>query len=121
MMHTWNDLEEQDLWTLSAEEIALLPGMTDKGRLGFAVLLKFMEIHGRFPEHHDEIDPKIVQWLATQLGASAASLADYELDGRQGRRHRRTIRVFLGFRPATLAQRFRQIRVQSCIRFLLLM
>ena len=42
MMHTWNDLDEQDLWTLAAEEIALLPGMTDKGRLGFAVLLKFM-------------------------------------------------------------------------------
>lgn len=54
---SWKDPATQDLWTLTASEIALLPGMTDKGRLGFAVQLKFMQVHGRFPEHHDEIDP----------------------------------------------------------------
>ena len=41
----------------STDESALLPGMTDKGRLGFAIQLKFMQLHGRFPERHDEIDP----------------------------------------------------------------
>ncbi len=81
--------------------MALLPGMTDKGRLGFAAQLKFMQIHGRFPERHEEIDGNATQWLGAQIGAPVAMLCAYELDGRQGRRHRRTIRRFLGFRPAT--------------------
>ena len=86
---------------LTTSESKLLPGMTDKGRLGFAVQLKFMEQHGRFPERHDEINHNAVQWLAGQLGTTTESLPSYELGGRQGQRHRRTIRVFLGFRPAT--------------------
>lgn len=97
--YSWNDPDTQDLWTLTVEEVALLPGMTDKGRLGFAVQLKFMELHGRFPESHDEIDPNAVQWMAVQLRTMAEMLSSYELDGRQGQRHRRTIRVFLDFRP----------------------
>ncbi len=57
MTQSWLESEFQDRWTLSSEELALLPGMTDKGRLGFALQLKFMQIHGRFPERHVEIDP----------------------------------------------------------------
>ena len=30
MIPSWKDPETQDLWTLIASEIALLPGMTDK-------------------------------------------------------------------------------------------
>ena len=101
MIPAWKDPEIQDLWTLTASEIALLPGMTDKGRLGFAIQLKFMQVHGRFPERRDEIDPSVVQGLAAQLGATADALAAYELNGRQGQRHQRTIGVFLGFRPTT--------------------
>ena len=101
MPHSWNDPETQDLWSLSTEESALLPGMTDKGRLGFAIQLKFMQLHGRFPERHDEIDPNATQWLAAQLGTTTEALSLYALNGRQGQRHQRTIRVFLGYRPAT--------------------
>ena len=101
MIPSWKDPATQDLWTLTASEIALLPGMTDKGRLGFAVQLKFMQVHGRFPEHHDEIDPSVAQGLAAQLGTTADALSAYELNGRQGQQHQRTIRVFLGFRPTT--------------------
>lgn len=101
MIPSWNDPETQDLWILTASEIALLPGMTDKGRLGFAIQLKFMQLHGRFPEHHDEIDTSGAQWLAAQLGTTADALSSYELNGRQGQRHQRTIRAFLGFRPTT--------------------
>ena len=101
MAYSWIDPDTQDLWTLTASESELLPGMTDKGRLGFAIQLKFMEQHGRFPERHDEIDPNAAQYLAGQLGTTTEALPSYELGGRQGQRHRRTIRVFLGFRPAT--------------------
>ncbi len=98
---SWIEVEFQDKWTLSSDEMALLPGMTDKGRLGFAAQLKFMQIYGRFPERHEEIDPNATQCLGAQIGAPVTMLSGYELDGRQGRRHRQTIRSFLGFRPAT--------------------
>lgn len=101
MPNSWNDPETQDLWRLSTDESALLPGMTDKGRLGFAIQLKFMQQHGRFPEHHGEIDPDAAQWLAGQLGTATEALSSYEFRGRQGQRHQRTIRVFLDYRPVT--------------------
>jgi hypothetical protein len=97
------ETEVHDLWTLSPEELALLPGMTDKGRFGFAVQLKFIQLHGRFPDQHTEIDSNATQWIARQMGTPIATLSGYELDGRQGRRHRQAIRRFLGFRPATAA------------------
>jgi hypothetical protein len=60
---SWIEAEFHDQWTLSADELTLLPGMTDKGRLGFSIQLKFMQLHGRFPERHEEIDPAAAQWL----------------------------------------------------------
>ena len=96
-----NSLELNDLWTLSAEQLELFAGMTDKGRLSFAVQLKFMELHGRFPEGHDELSPAAITWVASQLGVRVEGFAAFELDARQGRRHRRAIRELLGFHPAT--------------------
>lgn len=100
-MSSCYDQTIRDFWTLTTEESTLLPGMTDKGRLGFATQLKFIDIHGRFPEHHNEIDPQAVQWLATQIKVTPNLLVSYDFHGRQSRRHRRTIRVFLGFHPIT--------------------
>ena len=118
MSHVWNDSDIQELWTLSAGEDALLPGMTDKGRLGFAVQLKFMQIHGRFPER-DEIDPNALRWVATQLGFAPEALSTYQLLDRQGRRHRHTIRRYLGFRPAshTDRQRLTQWLIEEVLPF----
>ncbi len=40
MTQSWNEIGEQEAWTLEADEFTLLLGMTDKGRLGFAIQLK---------------------------------------------------------------------------------
>lgn len=88
MTQPWNDFDLRDLWTLTADELALLPGMTDKGRLAFAVQMKFMELYGRFPEHHDEIDPAALACVATQLNTTIEGFSAVELNDRQGRRHR---------------------------------
>lgn len=64
MALAWNEIGEQDAWTLEADEFKLLPGMTDKGRLGFAIQLKFRQIRDRYPEHLDEINPTVVRWVA---------------------------------------------------------
>lgn len=100
-MPPWIDQDQHDLWTLTAEEQSLLPGMTDKGRLAFTVQLKFMQAFGRFPEQHDEVDQAALLWLAVQLGTTTEAFTAFDLDSRQNRRYRRTIRSTLGFRPAT--------------------
>jgi hypothetical protein len=103
---SWIEADFHDHWTLAADELTLLPGMTDRGRLrgrlGFAIQLKFMQLHGRFPERHEEIDPAAAQWLATQLHAPVELWSTYEPTSRQGQRHQRTIREYLGFRPVTV-------------------
>lgn len=101
-MEDWRDeVEQRDLWLLNAEQLALLPGMTDKGRLGFAMQLKFIELYGRFSDDDRQVNTDIAQVLAKQLSVSINAIASYDPCSRQGQRHRRTIRDFLGYRPST--------------------
>ena len=44
-----------DDWLLQPEEMKLLANRTAGSRLGFAVLLKFFQAKGRFPEHRREV------------------------------------------------------------------
>ncbi|WP_048960522.1 Tn3 family transposase [Enterobacter bugandensis] len=93
--------EWQDLWLLTPAQTALLAGMTDKRRLGFAVQLKFMEVFGRFPASGKDVSTDVIQYLAQQTGVSAKLFSRYNLQDRQELRHRQTIRKLLGFRPST--------------------
>jgi|GEM_PF-2396840 len=97
MTQSWNKLSEQEEWTLDTDELELLPGRNDKGRLGFAIQFKFRQVHGRYPDRFDEIFPTVVQWIADQVGVSSTTLSAYELDSRQGQRHRQIIRRYLGY------------------------
>ena len=97
-----NGTELQDHWTLSAAETALLPSMTSKGRLGFALQLKFMQLYGRFPEKYDEFDQNTIEFVATQISVVPEILSAYELLSRQSQRHQRQIREYLGYRPSTV-------------------
>lgn len=59
-MKDWRDeAEQRDLWLLNAEQLALLPVMTDKGRLDFAIQLKFIELYGRFTEDNIQVNTDI--------------------------------------------------------------
>nr|WP_241391521.1 DUF4158 domain-containing protein [Serratia proteamaculans]ULG18615.1 hypothetical protein Puna18p_00007 [Serratia proteamaculans] len=101
-MEDWRDeAEQRDLWLLNAEQLALLPGMTDKGRLGFAIQLKFIELYGRFPEDNIQVNTDITQVLANQLSVPINAIDLYDPCSRKGQRHRRTIRDFLAYRPST--------------------
>jgi hypothetical protein len=100
MSPTWNELDN-DLWLLQPDEMSLLPGMTDKERLGFALQLKFRQVNGRYPERLDEIVAPVVEVLAKQVGIDADTLSTYELDSRQSQRHRQMIRRFLGYQLPT--------------------
>jgi TnpA family transposase len=98
MTQTWNKFENEELWWLHPDELKLLPGMTDKGRLGFALQLKFRQVCGRYPEHQDDIESSAIQHVARQVGVADSTLSTYEFGSRQGQRHRQIIRCFLGYR-----------------------
>jgi hypothetical protein len=74
MSQSWNEVSEQEEWTLDADEFALLPRMGNKGRLGFAIQLKFRQVYGHYSERLDDISPLVVQWIADQVGVPATTL-----------------------------------------------
>lgn len=71
---TWGGLEDEDLWFIQPDEMSLLPGRSDKGRLGFALQLKFRQVYGRYPERLDEFAPPAIDAVATQVGVNKSAL-----------------------------------------------
>jgi hypothetical protein len=51
MQRTWS----ADEWSLLPEDLALLEGRIDAGKLGFAVQLAFWRQHGRFPDEEADV------------------------------------------------------------------
>ncbi len=55
-------------WLLVESDRRLVSNKSGPTRLGFALSLKFFEMHGRFPESLDEFDPDVVDFVAEQVG-----------------------------------------------------
>ena len=70
--------ELRALWTLTAEELKQAGGERDANALAFAVLLKFFQVHGRFPRGRAEIPDEVVRfvWLC-QVDVTASDLGFY--------------------------------------------
>jgi Domain of unknown function (DUF4158) len=90
-------------WTLLPGEETLVGSKRGPARLGFAVLLKFFQREGRFPQRPQDVPPAVVAHVAAQVGIPAAHWDAYDWDGRTIKYHRAEIRTLLGFREATLA------------------
>ena len=90
-------------WTLLPAEEVLVSSKRGPARLGFAVLLKFFQREGRFPQRPQEVSPTAVAHLAAQVGIPPAQWRAYDWDGRAIKYHRAEIRTLVGFREATLA------------------
>ena len=60
----WSADELGERWPLSPEDLALLAGRVDAGKLGFAVQLAFWRQHGRFPNEEADVAPAVVAHLA---------------------------------------------------------
>lgn len=56
---------------LLADELSLLPGMSDTGRLGFAIQLKFRQVQGHYPESINDFPSGIVHAIAEQIGCAS--------------------------------------------------
>jgi hypothetical protein len=70
-------------------------------RLGFAVMLKFYEIEGRFPAYPEEVPPAAVRYVGSLVKVDPALFAKYSWAGRSIKYHRSQIRKVYGTRPPT--------------------
>jgi len=67
----WSAEELGEHWTLGAEDLALLSGLPDAGKLGLAAQLAYWRQKGRFPDEEADLAPAVVGHLAAQLGVQA--------------------------------------------------
>lgn len=98
MKRNWTDAELSDHWGLAFEERKLLVNKHGGTRLGFALLLKFFQIEGRFPGSSWEIPKAVIPFMAREVGGATEDLYGYAWDGPTIKRHRAEIRESCGFR-----------------------
>jgi hypothetical protein len=79
----WEPDELINAWTLTGGDWDLIANKAGVTRLGFAVMLKFYEIEGRFPAYPEEVPPAAVSYLAPF--AAAIITAPNEREGPQRR------------------------------------
>jgi hypothetical protein len=60
----WDDQALVEHWSLNDDERSLLDNRTETSRLGFAVLLKFFQLEGRFPRSRREVPAAGVRYLS---------------------------------------------------------
>ena len=60
----WEPEELIAYWTLVEDDWRLLGNKTDVTRLGFALVLKYVEIEGEFPRYGEQIPPAAVEFVA---------------------------------------------------------
>ena len=63
MQRLWSVDELGERWSLLPEDLTLLAGRVDAGKLGFAVQLAFWRQHGRFPDD-EAAEARFRRWLA---------------------------------------------------------
>lgn len=95
-----------EYWTLQPVELELLANKTGENRLGFALLLKFFQIEGRFPESKNEIPRKCAAFVAEQIDISVSAFFkyfDYDSSKRNVMYQRAQIREYTGFRECSVS------------------
>lgn len=110
MKQQWDVNEIIEQFTLLYPEVNFLGSNDPHNQLGKALLLKFFQHEGRFPESVSEIPLPIIAYVAQQVNLPPEVIEDYNWDGRTIKEHRRQIRELLGFQPATVADQ-RALRV----------
>ena len=104
MKHNWTIDELIDNWTLLPNEVELVSRTNaEVNRLGYALLLKYFQITGQFPNQLADIPQAAVGFIARQLELDASLLDQYSWGKTVNKRQRAAIRTIFGFREGTLA------------------
>ena len=109
MKRQWQIDELEAKFTLFPPELRLLGSDAPHNQLGKAVLLKFFQHEGRFPESARDVPEDVLTHIAQQLDFEARELEEYNWSVGRIKQHRQEIREWLGFRPATVADQ-RELR-----------
>ncbi|MCG8348547.1 MAG: DUF4158 domain-containing protein [Chloroflexales bacterium] len=102
MKRLWTNDDLIAQWTLQPSELALVEHKEGANRLGFALLLKYFQIDGRFPQQKHDVPIPAIAFVANQLDVPIDLYPAYDWDGRTIKQHRADIRAFLGFRESTV-------------------
>ena len=102
MKRRWTEEELDKHWAIEAFEQPMVLAKHGTLRLGFALILKFFQIEGRFPASVEEIPRSAIAYLANQLGGGVQEAESYPWAGRSMERHRAEIRDWCGFREITV-------------------
>jgi hypothetical protein len=78
MRREWTPEDLIASWTLVEDDRRMVSNKTGATRLGFAALLKFFELEGRFPRHAAELPRQAVDYLAQQLRVAPDLLAPHD-------------------------------------------
>lgn len=103
MKRNWQPEELVEHWTLLPTELTLLTPKKAANRLGLAILLKFYQYEGKFPNQKHEISHQVVSYIGSQLKIEPNLFDSYDFQGRTVKVHRVAIRKYLGFHEATLS------------------
>ncbi len=104
MKQQWAAQELLDHWTLSSDERILVNSYhTDSNKLGCALLLKYFQREGKFPQRKQDIPRVIIEHLAQQLQIKTSAFDSYRWERGTIDRHRAQIRKFLKVRTGTVA------------------
>ena len=103
MARVLDDDELIGTWTLAGDELEQLSGRRGATKLGFALLLRFYAVHGRFPAGRGEIPDQAVAHVARLVDVPPDELGLYEWGGRTIKAHRADVRRYFGFRECSVA------------------
>ena len=104
MKQQWAPQELIDQWLLTDVEIALVNTYhTEPNRFAFALLLKYFQREGKFPQRKQDIPRDIIEHIARQLHLEATVFDTYRWEKGTIDRHRSQIRKFLDVRMGTVA------------------
>ena len=101
MRQDWEPEDLIEVWTLLEDDMKRVRNKSGATRLGFALLLKFLEVEARFPASAVEMPAAAVDYVAQQVKVPAGGWADYDWQGDRIKRHRKEIREAYGFRANT--------------------
>jgi hypothetical protein len=97
----WEPDELIETWTLTGDDWDLVGNKSGATRLGFAALLKFYQVEGRFPAYREEVPSAVVRYLGSLVRVDPALYAKYPWAGRSIGYHKAQVRRVYGTRPPT--------------------
>lgn len=113
MKHQWQIDELETHFTLFPPELGLLGNEAPHNQLGKAVLLKYFQYEGCFPEKAKDVPEDVIAHIAQQLDFFPIVVQKYNWKVGRIKDHRKQIREWLGFRPMAVARSTRVTRLAT--------